>query len=366
MEIGLYTFANITPDPQTGVEASVPQRYAEVFAMAKLAEDVGLDVFGVGEHHRPKLPISSPAVLLAGIGAATQRIRLVSAVTILSTLDPVRVFQDFATADLCAGGRVEIIAGRGVFLESFALFGYDLAQYDALFAEHLELLLLLNRSERVSWQGRFRPPLDAAEISPRPLHGQLPIWLGVGGTPESAERAGRLGLPLTLANISQPPAKYAPQLETYRRAGEAAGHDPRRLRVAVAGHLYVGRDSQHARDYFYPYYSAYFRMHAPKEIYATAVPRETYDLRVAPTGPLFVGSPQEIVDKVLYEHELFGHERFLAQIDLGGIPHLEVMRAIELLGSEVVPALRRAASGARLDRDGDDAHALLPDSIRGA
>src|SRR5262245_3487319 len=192
--------------------------------MAKLAEDVGLDVFGVGEHHRLNLPVSSPAVLLAAIGAATRRIRLVSAVTILSTLDPVRVFQDFATADLCAGGRVEIIAGRGAFLESFALFGYDLAQYDALFAEHLELLLRCNRSERVSWQGRLRSALDDAEISPRPLQAELPIWLGVGGTPESAERAGRLGLPLTLANISQPPARYAPQIETYRRAGEAAGH----------------------------------------------------------------------------------------------------------------------------------------------
>lgn len=320
----------------------VTQRYADVLAMAKLAEDVGLDVFGVGEHHRLAIPISSPAVVLAAIGAATQRIRLVSAVTVLSTLDPVRVFQDFATADQTSGGRVEIIAGRGVFLESFALFGYDLKNYDALFAEHLELLMRLNASPRISWRGRFRPALDDVEVSPRPVHGELPIWLGVGGTPESAERAGRLGLPLTLANISQPPAKYAPQLASYRRAGEAAGHDPKRLRVAVAGHLYVERDSQHAREHFFPYYSTYFRQHAPKEIYATAVPREEYDRRAAPTGALFVGSPQEIIDKVSYERELFGHDRFLVQIDLGGIPHADVMRAIELLGSEVAPVLRRA------------------------
>jgi len=341
VEIGLYTFGNVTPGP-AGNPVSVAQRYAELVAMAKLAEDVGLDVFGVGEHHRLDLAVSSPAVLLAAIGMVTQRLRLVSAVTILSTLDPVRVFEDFATADLTSGGRVELIVGRGAFTESFALFGYDLAQYDALFAEHLELLLLLNRAERVTWQGRFRPALDHAEISPRPLGGTLPIWLGVGGTPESAERAGRLGLPLTLANISQPPAKFAPQIESYRRAGTAAGHAAEQLRVAVAGHLYVGRESQAAHEHFYPYYSAYFSQHAPKASYLAAVPRETYDLRAAPTGPLFVGSPQQIIDKVLYERELFGHDRFLAQVDLGGLPHAEVMGVIELLGAEVVPVLHRA------------------------
>jgi len=341
VEIGLYTFGNVTQGP-AGKPVSVAQRYAELVAMAKLAEDVGLDVFGVGEHHRLDLAVSSPAVLLAAIGMVTQRLRLVSAVTILSTLDPVRVFEDFATADLTSGGRVELIVGRGAFTESFGLFGYDLAQYDALFAEHLELLLALNRAERVSWQGRFRPALDKAEISPRPLAGTLPIWLGVGGTPESAERAGRLGLPLTLANISQPPAKFAPQIESYRRAGRAAGHAPEQLRVAVAGHLYVGRESQAAHEHFYPYYSAYFSQHAPKASYLAAVPRETYDLRALPTGPLFVGSPQQIIDKVLYERELFGHDRFLAQVDLGGLPHAEVMRVIELLGAEVVPVLHRA------------------------
>jgi len=340
VEIGLYTFGNVTQGP-AGNPVSVPQRYAELVAMAKLAEDVGLDVFGVGEHHRLDLAVSSPAVLLAAIGMVTRRLRLVSAVTILSTLDPVRVFEDFATADLTSGGRVELIVGRGAFTESFGLFGYDLAQYDALFAEHLELLLLLNRSERVSWQGRFRAPLDNAEISPRPLGGTLPIWLGVGGTPESAERAGRLGLPLTLANISQPPAKFAPQIESYRRAGAAAGHAPEQLRVAVAGHLYVGRESQAAHEYFYPYYSAYFSQHAPKASYLAAVPRETYDLRASATGSLFVGSPQQIIDKISYERELFGHDRFLAQVDLGGVPHTEVMKVIELLGAEVAPVLRR-------------------------
>ncbi len=345
MEVGLYTFGAVTPDPHTGQVVSTLERYREVLALARHADDAGLDVFGVGEHHRLDLPISSPAVLLAAIGARTRRIRLVSAVTILSTLDPVRVFQDFATADLCAEGRVEIIAGRGAYSESFPLFGYDSAEYDAVFAEHLELLLELNRSERVSWRGRFRPPLSEAEISPRPARAPLPIWLGFGGTLESAERAGRLGLPLTLANISQPPAKLAPAVAHYRQVGEAASHPVEQLRVGVAGHLHIARDSQQARERFYPHYSAYFRQHAPKAVYATEVPRETYDTRAAPTGPLFVGSPQEIIDKVLYERELFGHDRFLGQLDLGALPHPVALEVLELFATEVAPVLRRSGSG---------------------
>jgi alkanesulfonate monooxygenase SsuD/methylene tetrahydromethanopterin reductase-like flavin-dependent oxidoreductase (luciferase family) len=343
MEVGLYTFGAVTPDPHTGRAVSTRERYLEVLGLAQQAEAAGLDVFGVGEHHRLDLPISSPAVLLAAIGATTRRLRLVSAVTILSTLDPVRVFEDFATADLCSGGRVEIIAGRGAYGESFPLFGYDSAEYDAVFAEHLELLIELNRSARVSWHGRFRPPLSDAEISPRPALAPLPLWLGFGGTLESAERAARLGLPLTLANISQPPARLAAAVAHYREVGLAAGHRPEQLRVAVAGHLHVARDSQQARERFYPHYSAYFRAHAPKAIYATEVPRDVYDARAAPTGALFVGSPQEIVDKVLYERELFGHDRFLAQLDLGALPHAVALEALELFASEVAPALRRAA-----------------------
>ena len=342
METGLYTFAGLTADPHTGQAVTALERYRQVRELAQLAEQAGLDVFGVGEHHRPDLPVSSPAVLLAAIGASTQRVRLVSTVTILSTLDPVRVFQDYATADLCADGRVEIIAGRGAYTESFALFGYSVAEYDALFAEHLELLLELARSERVTWQGRYRPPLADARVSPRPARGHLPIWLGFGGNDASAERAGRLGLPLTLANISRPPATLAPQIARYREVAASTGHGPERTRVAVAGHLHLARDSQRARERFYPHYSAYFRQHAPMEIYAVDVPRETYDQRAAPTGSLFVGSPQEIIDKVLYEHELFGHDRFLAQIDLGALPWATTLEVLELLGTEVAPAIRRA------------------------
>ena len=342
MEIGVYTFGDLTPDPATGRTISAEQRYAEILAAARLADEAGLAVFGVGEHHRLDLAISSPAVVTAAIAAQTKRIRVTSAVTILSTLDPVRVFQDFATVDLISGGRAEIIVGRGAFVESFPLFGHDLADYDALFAEKLELLLRLNSAERVSWSGRFRPPLDNSEIAPRPVQEKLPIWAGTGGNPESAANAARLGLPLTLANISLPPENLAPQVADYRRIGVEAGHAPARLRVALAGHMHIEADSQSARENFYPHYAAYFRHHAPKTTYATDVPRELYDKRAAADGPLFVGSPQEIIDKISWERELFGHQRYLAQVDIGGSPFSSVARTIELLGEKVLPALNAA------------------------
>jgi len=338
MEIGLYSFADITRDPRSGLLRSAAERMQEVVDAARLADAAGLDVFGMGEHHRLDMAIASPAVVMAAIAAVTKRIRLTSAVTILPTLDPVRVFQDFATVDLISKGRAEITVGRGAFTESFGLFGYDLADYDELFAEKLSLLLALNQADRVSWQGRFRPPLQDAEISPRPFDGPLPIWIGVGGTPESAVRAGRLGLPLTLANISQPPAKFAPQIEAYRQAGKEAGHSEA-LRVAIAGHLHVERDSQQARDTFYPYYAAYFRDHAVKGRYAMEITREEFDRRAAPDGPLYVGSPQEIIDKIERARELFVHDRYLAQIDIGGMPYAAVANSIELLAGVVKPAI---------------------------
>ncbi len=341
MEIGVYTFADITPDPATGRAIGVPQRMREVLDAAKLADEAGLDVFGVGEHHRLDLAISSPPVVMAAIAGATKRIRLASAVTILSTADPVQVFEDFATVDLVSGGRAEIIVGRGAFVESFPLFGFDLADYDALFAEKLGLLLKLRAESRVTWKGRFRPPLDDAEISPRPAQAELPIWAGTGGNPESAANAARLGLPLTLANITLPPASLAPQVADYKRIGAEAGHDPAPLRVSLAGHMNIGEESQTARDSFYPHYSAYFLHHAPKRNYAREIAREEFDRRAGPEGPLFVGSPQEIVDKMLWERELFGHQRYLAQVDIGGQPYAMVARSIELLAAKVLPVLRR-------------------------
>lgn len=342
MEIGIYTFGDITPDPHTGRAIPAAQRYAEMLAAAKLADAAGLDVFGVGEHHRMDLPVSSPAVVMAALASATQRIRLTSAVSILSTLDPVRVFQDFATVDLLSGGRAEIIAGRGAYIESFALFGADMADYDALFSEKLDLLLKLKGHERVTWQGRFRPPLNNAEILPQPM-GRLPIWLGVGGNPESALRAGDLGLPVILANISQPPANFKEQIAAYRQRHAAKGHDAATRKVAIATHAYVAKDSQTALREFYPYYNAYFAAHVPRANFAGEVSPDVYATRAGATGPIFVGSPQQIVDKLMYERELFAHDRFLAQVDIGGLPYAQVAQSIELLATHVLPAMRKPA-----------------------
>ena len=341
MELGVYTFGDITPDPHTGRAISVPQRYAEILAAAKLADEAGLDVFAVGEHHRLDIPISSPATVMAAIAGGTKRIRLSSAVTILSTLDPVRVFQDFATVDLISGGRAEVIAGRGAYTKSFALFGDDLANYDALFAEKLDLLLQLNESERVTWQGRFRAPLDDAQISPRPVE-KLPIWLGVGGNPESALRAGDLGLPMVLANITQPPANFVGQIADYRQRYVDSGHDASKMKVAVATHVHVAKDSQAALEEFYPFYSAYFREHAPRADLKGNITRDVYEKRASVTGPILVGSPQQIIDKLMRERELFALDRFLCQVDIGGLPYAKVAQSIELLATHVLPAMRKA------------------------
>jgi probable LLM family oxidoreductase len=344
MQIGLYTFGELTPHGRENKPVSAGQRLQDIIAAARLAEDAGLDVFALGEHHRLDFAIAATPVVLAAIAQATSRIKLASAVTILPTADPVRVFEDFATVDLISGGRAEIIAGRGVFTESFPLFGYDLADQDELFAEKLDLLLQLTRAERVTWQGRFRPPLKDAPIPPRLARRQLPIWVGTGGTKHSAERAGALGLPLALANIGLPPAQLAPLVEVYRQSATAAGHRAAELEVAVASHLHVQKDSQAAFDTFFPHYAGYFRHHTPAQYHARVITREVYEQLASPQGPLFVGSPQQIVDKILYEHELFGHRRFLAQIDIGGLPYAQVAQVIELIATDVMPAVRRVVT----------------------
>jgi alkanesulfonate monooxygenase SsuD/methylene tetrahydromethanopterin reductase-like flavin-dependent oxidoreductase (luciferase family) len=313
----------------------------EVLAAAKLADQAGLDVFALGEHHRLDFTIAATPVVLAAVAQVTTRARLASAVTILSTADPVKVFEDFATVDLLSGGRAELIAGRGVFTESFPLFGYDLADQDQLFAEKIELLLRLNASERVTWQGRFRPPLHDAPIPPRPVQSQLPIWVGTGGTQSSVVRAGALGLPLALANISLLPARLAPMVDLYRRSGIDAGHQASDLKVAVAAHLHVQKNSQDAMSTFYPHYAGYFRHHVPGHYRAREISRSDYEQLASPEGPLFVGSPQQIVDKIMYEHALFGHQRFIAQIDIGGLPYKNVAEVIELLSTQVMPAVRQ-------------------------
>jgi len=296
----------------------------------------------LGEHHRLDFSIAATPVVLAAIAQVTRTIRLASAVTILSTADPVKVFEDFATVDLLSGGRAEVIAGRGVFTESFPLFGYDLADQDQLFAEKLDLLLQLNAAERVTWQGRFRPALKDAPIPPRPVQGRLPIWVGTGGTPGSAVRAGALGLPLALANIGLPPAQLAPHVELYRRTGTQAGHRAADLKVAVASHLHVQKNSQDAMRTFYPHYAGYFRNHTPDRYRAREISLSDYEKLASPEGALFVGSPQQIIDKILYFHEAFGHDLQAFSLPTM-LPHEQQLEMLERLASEVIPVVRQEA-----------------------
>jgi probable LLM family oxidoreductase len=348
MEIGIYTFAELRGDPQDGRAISPAQRFRDLLEEIELADQVDLEVFGVGEHHRPDFAVSSPAVVLGAAAARTQSIRLTSAVTVLSSDDPVRVFQDFATLDLLSGGRAEIMVGRGSFIESFPLFGYDLADYDELFAEKLELLLRLRDAERVTWTGRHRPPLDELGVYPRPLQDPLPIWVAVGGNPDSAIRAGTLGLPMALAIIGGQPERFAPFAELHREAARRAGHGS--LPLSINSHTYVAETSQKAADDFFPSYAAMMNA-IGRERGWSGIGRREFDALRSPRGALVVGSPEEVIEKILFQHEIFGHQRFLGQISVGMLPYRDVMRAIELLGTEVAPVVReevarRSAAGA--------------------
>jgi probable LLM family oxidoreductase len=348
MELGVYTFAELTPAPGSAEMISPSERLRNLLDEIQLADEVGLDVFGVGEHHRPDFVVSSPAVILGAAAVRTERIRLSSAVTVLSSDDPVRVFQDFATVDLVSGGRAEIMAGRGSFIESFPLFGYDLDDYDELFAEKLELLLKLRESETVTWSGEHRPPLHESGVYPRPVQDPLPIWLAVGGTPNSIVRAASLGLPLALAIIGGAPERFVPLVDLFRQAATDAGHPG--LPVGINSHTYVADSSQQAADEFFPAYAGMMNRIGRERGWSPMTRRQFDELRSL-RGALVVGSPQDVVEKILFQHELFGHQRFLAQISVGHLPHPNAMRAIELLGTEVVPAVRaelerRAASAA--------------------
>ncbi|MEH7115251.1 LLM class flavin-dependent oxidoreductase [Neobacillus niacini] len=344
IEIGIYTLADIGPDPLTGKTITAQQRVKEIIQAAKLADEAGLDVFGVGEHHRLDYAVSSPAVILSAIAQVTNRIKLTSTTSVLSTLDPVRLFEDFATLDLLSDGRAEILAGRGAFIESFPLFGYSTNDYDELFSEHMDLLLQLNRNERVTWSGDYRSALRDAEISPRPVQEQIPIWIGVGGTPESAVRAGRFGVGMALAILGGDPFRFKPLVDIYRKAGLEAGHSPEVLKVGVTGHAYIATTTNQAKDEFFPYYSNYWSYVNRQRGMGTRMSREDFEHMASPNTALFVGSPQQIVEKVLRQHELFGHTRFLAQVDIGGLPFNKVAENIELLATEVAPAVRKATS----------------------
>jgi probable LLM family oxidoreductase len=310
----------------------------------ELADQLGLDVFGIGEHHRPDLIVSSPAVALAAAAARTERIRLTSAVTVLSSDDPVRVFQDFATLDLLSGGRAEIMAGRGSFTESFPLFGFDLEDYDELFEEKLRMLMALREGDRIRWQGNHRAPLDGSVgVYPRPVQDPLPIWVAVGGAPESAFRAGTLGLPMALAIIGGLPERFAPFAELFRDAAHQAGHDPLPA-LSINSHGYIAETSQQALDDSFPHVAVMMNS-IGRERGWPPLTRERYEGEATLRGSNFVGSPEQVVEKILFQHEIFEHDRFLVQFSLGTLPHDKMMRSIELLGSQVAPTVR-----AELDR----------------
>ena len=339
-ELGIYSFAELTPDPKTGNLISPAQRLKNLIETIELADQVGLDVFGLGEHHRPDFVASAPAVILAAAAARTKQIRLTSTVTVLSSDDPVRVFQDFATLDLLSQGRAEIMAGRGSFIESFPLFGYDLHDYDDLFAEKLELLLKLRENERITWSGKHRPALNDLGIYPRPLQDKIPVWVAVGGTPQSAVRAGQLGLPMALAIIGGMPERFAPFAQLYRDAGEQAGHDASHLALGINSHGFIGDDSKQAADDYFPAF-AQVMSKIGRERGWPPVTRTQFEASRTLRGSDFVGNPDEIIEKILFQHKIFGHQRLLLQLGVGTMPHAKMLRAIELLGTQVAPVVRR-------------------------
>jgi probable LLM family oxidoreductase len=340
MEIGMYTFVEATPDPVTGKRIDPVQRMRDLMDEIELADQLGLEVFGIGEHHREEYLISTPAVVLAAAAVKTKNIRLTSAVTVLSSDDPVRVFQDFATVDLLSNGRAEIMAGRGSFIESFRLFGFDLDDYDELFEEKLELLLELRDHELINWSGKFRPSIKNLRVFPRPVQQPLPVWIAVGGTPQSVIRAATLGLPMALAIIGGTPDRFVPLIELYRNTAAKKNKDGAQKKVSINSHCFLADTSQEAADIFYPSY-AQVMSKIGRERGWSGVNREQFELMRSERGALLVGSPQEVIDKILYEYELFHHDRFLAQLSVGTIPHQQMMHAIELLGSKVAPVVRK-------------------------
>ncbi|MGO4950828.1 MULTISPECIES: LLM class flavin-dependent oxidoreductase [Paenibacillus] len=343
MEIGISTFVETTPDPQTGEVISHAQRIREVVEEIVLADQVGLDVYGVGEHHRKDYAASAPAVILAAAAAQTQRIRLTSAVTVLSSDDPVRVFQDFATLDGISNGRAEIMAGRGSFIESFPLFGYDLDNYDELFDEKLELLLKIRESEKVTWKGGHRPAIHNLGVYPRPVQNPLPVWIGSGGNQESVVRAGLLGLPLVLAIIGGSPVQFAPLVELYKKAARHAGHDASLLPVASHSHGFIAETTELAADKFFPSTQQSMNVLGRERGWGPYT-RSSFDAARSFEGALYVGDPDTVAKKIIHLRKQVGITRFLLHVPVGTMPHDDVMRAIELLGTEVAPRVREEIS----------------------
>jgi probable LLM family oxidoreductase len=339
MELGIFTFVDNTPDPTTGQILSGTRRLQNLLEELRLSDEIGLDVFGVGEHHREEYLASAPPVVLAAAASITKNIKLTSAVTVLGSEDPVRVYQQFSTLDLLSAGRAEIMVGRGSFIESFPLFGYDLNTYDELFAEKLELLLQIRDNEVIKWRGNFRSAIQGLTIYPKPNQEKLPIWIAVGGTPQSAYRAGMLGIPMALAIIGGYPARFTQFAELHRRGAKEAGIAHPGL--SINSHGLISESSQSATDTAFPAHKIIMDK-IGRERGWPPMSREQFEASLELEGANFVGSPQQVIDKILYQHELFGHRRFMMQMSVGSMPHDKVMRSIELFGTVVAPAVRKA------------------------
>ena len=338
MELGIYTFAELQPDALTGGMISPAQRIKNLMEEIELADQLGLDVFGVGEHHRPDFTVSAPAVVLGAAAVTTNNVRLTSAVSVLSSDDPVRVFQDFSTIDLLSGGRAEIMAGRGSFIESFPLFGYDLDDYDDLFAEKLELLLLLRDNERVTWSGKHRAPIEDLAVYPRPIQNPLPVWIAVGGNPGSAIRAGALGLPMALAIIGGMPERFKPITDLHQQAARRAGHTVM-PRLSINSHGYIADTAQQAIDESFPYVASMMNKIGRERGWGPMT-KAQYEAAATLRGSDFVGTPEQVVEKILFQHEIFHHDRFLVQFTVGSMPHEKILHSIELFGTKVAPVVR--------------------------
>ena len=340
LEFGLMTFADVAPETVSGKGINAHHRIQDLLEEIKLADQLGIDVFGIGEHHRPDYAVSSPTTVLAAAAAVTQNIKLSSAVTVLSSEDPVRVYQQFATVDAISGGRAEIMAGRGSFIESFPLFGFDLNDYNELFDEKLDLLLKINHSEKVTWRGNLRPPINNLGVYPRALNGEIPVWLAAGGTPASAVRAAKLQLPLMLAIIGGMPRQFTPFINLYKKSWLENGHNAEDLQVGINNHMFIGEDGEKAADDFFPYY-AQMMDRVGRSRGWQPMTREQFDFMQAPEGSLMVGSVEQVIEKMIYEYELFGFTRFFAQASLGFVPHEMTIKSIELFAKQVVPEVKR-------------------------
>ena len=338
MELGIYSFVENTPDQETGQVKPAAERMENLMEEIELADQAGLDLFGIGEHHREEYLSSVPAVILSAAAARTEQIRLSSAVSVLGSEDPVRLYQQFSTMDLISQGRAEIMAGRGSFVESFPLFGYDLHDYDELFSEKLELLLELRKQQKVTWRGKHRPDIDNQGIYPQPVQSPIPVWIAVGGTPSSARRAGKFGLPMALGIIGGQPEQFKPLADLHRKTAVEAGHEAPAL--SINSHGFIAENSQDAADIAFPAFKQTMDKIGSERGWPPMT-RSQFEASRTLRGANVVGSPQEVIDKILFQHEIFGHSRFLLQMSVGHIPHRKLLRSIELFATKVAPVVRK-------------------------